>query len=114
MTRNMLDRGACRKLEDLVLEHKAEFAAGKWTDKAFAEFAGRRIGRPVTAANILGARKTMDVATTKGGSNGHGPASLVQMRAALKIVTNELIRLEGEMGLTATPALEMLNDSFEN
>jgi hypothetical protein len=61
MQKNCLDRISQRKLEDLVLEHRAEVEAGKWTIVAMADALGKRMGRPLTSANVKGAMRAVSI-----------------------------------------------------
>lgn len=105
--KNVLNRKEIRALEDLIIQHKEEILAGKWTHPAFASFASKRLNRPVTPPNVAKASKTMDVQFPRG-SGQVALKSTKELRAAVKLLSTALVRLYGEVGTTPPPELVLL------
>ena len=106
---NRLDRRELRFLEDLVDQHRQEIEAGKWTAGSFAAFAERRMNRPLTRGNIVGAARTMQVVfQRKGGSPARYGNNTRELRACIHLLACELAQLKRELGQTVSPALEGL------
>lgn len=103
----MLERKELRKLEDLLEEHATEVKAGKWTKETFAAYASKKMGRPVTVGNVQGACKAMDVHFPFG-NNSAALRSTHQLRKAVVILAEELVRLCGELGVTASQSVHDL------
>ena len=105
MEKNMLDRKELRKLEDMVTEHATEIKAGKWTRETFAAYASKKMGRPVTVGNVNGACKTMDVAFPYG-NNSAALRSTHNLRKAVVLLSGELVRLCGELGVVCSEEVQ--------
>ena len=110
-TKIMLKRPEYRELENMVDSHKDEIIAGKWTRRTFAEFASKEMGRPITEAHVSAAAITMKVNFSF--AQGSGLKSYLQVRAAVKILAEELINLKGQLGVVITPSLQNLVTSLQ-
>jgi hypothetical protein len=110
-TKNTLSRREQRALEDLLIEHKAEAEAGKWTLVKFAEFATQRLRRPVTAANIAGCARNMEVKFNNHFNKVGG--SMFQLRACIRILATELINTKARLGDIISPSLQGLADGLQ-
>lgn len=98
---NKLDRKEQMVLEDMLNEHASEVKAGKWTKETFAAYASKKMGRPVTVGNVQGACKAMDVAFPMG-KNSAALRSTHQLRKAVCVLSGEIARLCGELGVTCS------------
>jgi len=105
--RNTLDRKKKRQLEDMILQHKDEIEAGKWSQTALAEWASRRLECPVTAANVKGAATTVEI-TFPTSPRGTGLKDTRQVKAAIYVLAKEMERILTLMGEVPTIEVQML------
>jgi len=91
-------------LEDLVFEHKATIEAGKWTQASFAEFATRRMQRPITANNVKGVAEAFTIKFC-GPRPRKAGSSITELRACVEVLASELVALKHRLGETASPIL---------
>jgi len=101
-TLNRLERREMRVLEDLVVKHSTEITSGKWTTRSFAQFATGRMDRPITSSNVQTACNTVDISFPMGRS-GEALRSIGQLRKAICVLSTEITRVCGELGVTCSP-----------
>lgn len=111
--RNFLDRVTGRKLEDLVLANKGAIEKGQWSQRSFAEMATTKFKRPVTEGNVKGAATTMGVQFQGSGPGGTSLVNYRQLRAAIRILAQELVEIKGGLGEVASPVLIALSEQRE-
>lgn len=107
MERNALDRRGQRAVEDLVLAARLEIEAGKWTQDAFAEHATKKMGRPITKANVGNAAKAVEV-KFRGQVAAGALKSASRTAAGVRVLARELVRLAGELGYVVSPEVHAL------
>lgn len=109
---NRLTRPNQRQLEDLIIKHKKEIVEGAWNKEKFAVHASDVMKMPITEANVYAAAKAINV-NFPYGTQGRGAKNVKEVRAAIKVIAAELVRLGGELGHVVTPEVVALSEIGE-
>ena len=105
---NKLDRFKSRKLQDLVVAHRENIEKGSYTFRTFGEFASRSLDFTVTEGNVRGAAEVVEVHFKNSTNGANGLANFRELRAAIKLLAEDNVKLRGELGVEASPTIRAL------